>query len=101
MRYDLIYSPQAQSDLAMVPVELLDPFEAQILRLAKYPATLSRRSVFPYPDGYQIYQFDLIDFSGDRHVYTIFFRYAVNERALHVAMIGHGQYADPADDMPL
>ena len=101
MSYELIYSVQAQSDLATVPVELLDPFEAQMLRLAKYPATLSRRSVFPYPSGYQIYQFDLVDFSGDRHVYTIFFRYAANEQSLHVAMIGHGQYADPADDEPL
>jgi hypothetical protein len=100
MKYELIYSMQAQSDLATVPVELLDSFEAQMLRLAKYPATLSRRSVFPYPAGFQLYQFDLVDFSGDRHVYTILFRYHVNERALNVAMIGHGQYADPADDVP-
>lgn len=98
MRYELLYSTQAQSDLGTVPDELLDQFEAQITRLAKHPATLSRRSVFPYPEGFQIYQFDLFDLSGDRHVYTIFFRYAVDERSHHIAKIGHGQYADPADD---
>jgi hypothetical protein len=101
MRYDLIYSAQAQKDLALVPAELLDPFEAMMLRLARHPVALSRRSVFPYPAGFQLFQFDLFDFAGDRHVYTILFRYHVSEQALKVAMIGHGQYTDPPEDTPV
>ena len=100
MTYDLIYSAQAQADLANVPAECIDPFEAQMLRLARYPATLSRRSAFPYPADFQLFQFDLFDLCGTRHVYTILFRYRVDERALHIAMIGHGEYGDPAADAP-
>jgi hypothetical protein len=96
--FTLVYAAQAQADLALVPIELLDSFEGQMLRLARYPRTLSRRSVFPYPEGFQLYQFDLIDFSGDRHAYTVLFRHNVTEHALKVAMIGHGHYAEPPEE---
>ena len=94
MIYELVYKEMAQSDLARVPVGLIDAVEAQLLRLARHPATLSRPSTFPYPAGYQIYQFELYDLEGSLHHYTVFFRYGVDERTLHVAMIGHIQYSD-------
>lgn len=95
MRYELVYSEQAQADLKKsVPIGLLNAVEAQLLWLARHPATLSRPSALPYPPGFQVYPFELLDLDGRRHGYTVFFRYGADEQSLHVAMIGHIEYAD-------
>jgi hypothetical protein len=94
MTYDLVYSETVQNDLAKVPLGLLDAVEAQLLHLCRHPASLSRPSKFPYPLGYQLYAFDLYDLEGKWHRYTVLFKYGACERLLHIAMIGHVEYAD-------
>ena len=89
MNYDLIYSAAGEADLARrLPAGLIDLIEERMLDLAERPASLSRRSAFPYPTGFQIYQFFLAAPFDNRHI-TVFFRYSQSETELHIAMIGH------------
>ncbi len=96
MNYDLIYSAQARADLARLPAGLIDLIEERMLDLAERPASLSRRSAFPYPTGFQIYQFFLAA-PFDNHHITVFFRYSQSETELHIAMIGHVEYYRPGE----
>ena len=95
MNYDLVYSAQAQADLARAPAGALDLIEERIRDLAERPASLSRPSAFPYPPGFQIYQFWLSP-PFDAFFVTVFFRYSRDETALEIATIGCGEYERPS-----
>jgi hypothetical protein len=91
MRYGLLLSPEAQSDLARIDLALLDEVEYHLRQLADHPATLSRPARLPYPPGSQVYEFDLYDSSNIRHHFAVMFRYGTSEDSLHILRIGHHQ----------
>lgn len=89
MDYDVILSPHAERDFLAFPLPLQNFVESHIHKLAADPINLSRKSVFPYPEGGQIYQFHHPNFDGYRHDFTILFRYGQDEQTLQIVGIGH------------
>ncbi|OAI41456.1 hypothetical protein AYO40_03095 [Planctomycetaceae bacterium SCGC AG-212-D15] len=101
MCYDPTYSDQAEEDVAKLPIELLGFVESNLLVLCRQPVSLSRPSVFPYPPRCQLFHFHHPDFDGNRHDFTVLFRYFADEKALYVLGIGHYERGIiPSDEPP-
>ena len=89
MSYELEYADRAVEELAALPLELQGVVEANLLRLAASPVTLSRRVAFPYAAPGQLFDFNVASADGVVHRFTVFFLYVANEQALHVARVIH------------
>jgi hypothetical protein len=89
MPYEVILSPRAAADFISLPGPLQDFLEYSIDHLAENPVQLSRPSAFPYPPNAQLFQVERADADGERHFFTILFRYSQNETAIEVIGIGH------------
>jgi hypothetical protein len=86
----ILYSPQAEEDLAKLAPHLLNAVEHQLGNLEQHPATLGRPSVSPpYPPDLLLYQFWVHDPGGARHFFTILYRRGTNENDIHVIGVGH------------
>ena len=87
MNYELEYADRAVEELAALPLEIQGAVEANLLRLAASPVTLSRRLVFPYAPPGQLFHFNVTTVDGVVRHFTIFFLYVADEQTLHIARV--------------
>jgi hypothetical protein len=91
MSYEVLLVEKAEATLAALPDEFRTIVEQHLIDLAQSPVSLSRRAVFPYPPGSQLYEFD-VDYGGqDWDHFAILFRYSQDETSLVVIGIGHSK----------
>jgi hypothetical protein len=89
MAYQLVLSPEADSDLKSFPSALREHVVASLKRLAENPVALSRPSHFPYPPNCQLFRPEPFFHEDDRHESMVLFRYAQDETSLQIIAIGH------------
>lgn len=91
MSYEILLTARAEARLFAIPDEFRTIIEQRLLELAEAPVSLSRSAVFPYPEGGQLYEFD-VDYGGlDWDHFAILFRYGQDEATLVVIGIGHSK----------
>jgi hypothetical protein len=88
MSYHLIYANKALRQLDRLPPEFVEAVEAQLLRLAGSPVTLSIPIASPpFPPRGQLYHFTLTDWHGGLWFFTVIFLYSQDESALRVLSV--------------
>jgi hypothetical protein len=89
MTYQLVLSPEAESDLASFSPPIREHIVESLRRLAENPLALSRASHFPYPPNCQLFRPEPFFHEDDRHEFMVLFRYGQDEASLHIIGIGH------------
>ena len=83
-------------------VSLGRPFQEEIAihlaRLSEDPEKLSRPSHFPYPPGFELYQFDMVH-DGQTYMISFLFNYG-DEDAVIIRRIGLVRYKNRPTDYP-
>ena len=88
MSFYLLYTDKAVGQLALLPVGLIDPVEANLARLADSPVGVSVPIASPpFPPRGQLFHFEATDAAADSWFVTVIFRYSQDETALHVLSV--------------
>jgi hypothetical protein len=88
MSNGLLYTDKAVGRLDRLTTEFVDAVEANLLRLAATPASLSVPIASPpFPPRGQLFHFELTDSATKRWFFTVIFRYSQDETALHILSV--------------
>ena len=81
MKYNDVFARRANEKLRLVPPTLASLIYQAIEQLCASPATLSRRSYFPHPPQFQIFE-TYLEHDGERLLLKVFFQYGQDEQTL-------------------
>jgi mRNA-degrading endonuclease RelE of RelBE toxin-antitoxin system len=92
MSYRVILTPVAKADIQALPQHLRTVIVERLVQLGDSPASLSRPTVFPYPSGYQLFEFNEDRGEEFWHHFAVLFRYGQDETTLHILGVGHSEF---------
>ncbi|MBL8800090.1 MAG: hypothetical protein JNM56_39775 [Planctomycetia bacterium] len=95
MAYAVRFSDAAAADYDKLPLPLQNFVDGYIHQVAVDPVGLGGPSRFPFPPGCKTFHFDHPDFDGERHDFTLLFRFQPTLGEVQIVGIGH-QVRHPA-----
>jgi hypothetical protein len=93
MAYEVVLTKKALSELQGFPAEAQFAIQAELVKLAEDPFSLSRKTVSPpYPPGGMMREFESFAADGVMHHFVVLFHFGVDEKTLIVRGIGYRTY---------